>query len=799
MIPTRWVKVLKDLWSYKGRTLTVAVSIAVGVFAVGLASNAYLTILQDMNADFQLSNPHQAVLYVSPFNSDDLATVRKVPGVVDVNGRGSFSGRVETLPGKWSPILIGGLSDLEEVTIDLIRPGKDGEQLNDLARHEIWIERSSLSLLPVKVGDTITVEVSEGHAREFRVAATVHDARNAPTPFTGQVIAFVNMDSMEWLTGSNRFSEMLLTVSGNQRDEEHVTAIAQDVQKRLEKSGLQVYATVIYRPGEHPIFSVLQALLAMMGLLGLLAVFLSTFLVINTINALMAQQVRQIGIMKAVGGRNGQIALMYLVLVFSFGLIAVLLAVPLAGAVNYGLTRLMISALNGSPGPFRIPLASIILQVGVGFSVPLVVELLPVFKGARQTVREAISDYGINVSGFGLSWFDRLLERTWFLSRPLALSIRNTFRKKGRLALTLFTLTLGGAIFIAVFNLRASFSLTIADVLGYFLSDVTVITEQYYRVNEVEHVIYSVPGVKLVESWGVANGRVLSVDKQTSTDVLIWAPPGGSKLIKPSMIAGRWLVPEDQNAVAVSNHFLAQRPDVKLGDYLTVKIGEKEFSLQVVGFFKMAGTVIPPFVYVNKQYLDQMLGLVDRAASYRIETKTSDPQLQKKVAEDLENGFKAHGIRVSTILTGAETQGQQAVSTNILVYALLAMAILVALVGAIGLSGTMSMNVMERTREIGVIRSFGASNFAVLMIVMVEGMLIGMISWALGALLAARISKLLRYVVGMGFVQCALAYVFSSVGLVVWLIIVVVLSGLASLMPALGAVRLTVRDVLSYE
>jgi putative ABC transport system permease protein len=136
---------------------------------------------------------------------------------------------------------------------------------------------------------------------------------------------------------------------------------------------------------------------------------------------------------------------------------------------------------------------------------------------------------------------------------------------------------------------------------------------------------------------------------------------------------------------------------------------------------------------------------------------------------------------------------------GVIVSFLMIMAVLLAVVGGLGRMGTMSINVLERTREIGVLRAIGAANGAVLRIVIVEGVLIGCISWALGAVLALPLSILLSDAVGMAFMQMPLDFVFSVSGLLIWLGVVVALAALASFLPAWNAARITVRDVLAYE
>jgi putative ABC transport system permease protein len=127
------------------------------------------------------------------------------------------------------------------------------------------------------------------------------------------------------------------------------------------------------------------------------------------------------------------------------------------------------------------------------------------------------------------------------------------------------------------------------------------------------------------------------------------------------------------------------------------------------------------------------------------------------------------------------------------------MALLLALVGGLGLMGTMSINVLERTREIGVLRAIGAPNKGVSQVFIREGIAIGVLSWAVGSLLAFPLGKALSDGVGIPVLGVPLNYSYSMTGVLMWLVMVILLSALASLLPARNASRLTVREVLAYE
>jgi putative ABC transport system permease protein len=113
--------------------------------------------------------------------------------------------------------------------------------------------------------------------------------------------------------------------------------------------------------------------------------------------------------------------------------------------------------------------------------------------------------------------------------------------------------------------------------------------------------------------------------------------------------------------------------------------------------------------------------------------------------------------------------------------------------------GTMSINVLERTREIGVMRAIGASTLAILQIFLVEGMTIGWLGWMIGALLAIPLNSYLGNLVGWAFMQTTLVTTYSVNGAFLWLGAMLLISLAASFVPAYRASRYTVRDALSYE
>jgi len=412
-------------------------------------------------------------------------------------------------------------------------------------------------------------------------------------------------------------------------------------------------------------------------------------------------------------------------------------------------------------------------------------------------VREAINDFGAGSVDFGRSRFDRALERIRFLSRPQLISLRNTFRRKGRLILTLTTLILASAIFISVFSVRASLFRTMEDAFAYWNYDVRLDFARPYRADHLATVALETPGVRAAEAWGFRNVYRVRPDESESDSIQMIAPQPDTQLLSPTLLEGRWLLPDDENAVVMNTDLLDDEPDLRVGDTMVLNIDGRERTWTIVGLVRsvMSG----PYVYANYPYFARIVRQVGQADILNVALDDQSVAAQTAMAKTLERVFEEQGMRVATTETTAAQQAQVADQFGILISFLALMALLLAIVGGLGLSGTMSINVLERRREIGIMRSIGASTPAIMRIIIFEGVLIGAISWTLGALLAIPLSRVLSDAVGAGFINSALTWRYSLGGAAFWLLVMAGVAALSSFIPARQAASLTVREVLAYE
>jgi putative ABC transport system permease protein len=794
---SRWKKIWADFWGNKSRTLLTIMTIMVGTFAVGFNSNLGLYMNESMDSDYLSANPSEATVYAKPLTEEMVKVARTIPGVDTVEGFSSVSARIVRPDGTYVDIGITSLEDPSQATLNQLKPATGETSIPKYGNKEMVIDASAESL-GYKSGDIVLLELESGKRREIKLAGFIHDVTGFPYNLVNRVNAYVTPDTLEWLGGTiSNFDMLAVSVLEKQTDQEHVTEVAQAVADRMERAGATVFFVNVYQPGHHFAWSVTQGVFFVLGVLGYLTVLLSGFLIVNTITALMTQQTRQIGIMKAVGGGTLQITGMYIVLILAFGLVALMIAIPLANAAAQSIGGGMAKWLNFYPAPYKGYQATLIQEAFVALIVPVLAALLPIYNSVRVTVREAVSDYGLG--GNSKPKKDSVSEKSVLMPRPIRISLRNTFRRKTRLGITLFTLVLGGAVFIAVYNLWASFDKVMQSIQGYFLADINIAFDRGYRFDKVASIADSIPGVEGSEGWLEYPGTLKMNDEEAGTQILFVAPPATSTLIDPIITSGRWLKPGDENAIVIGNHLLRIFPDLKIGDWLTIEANGQETDWHIIGIYSMPGNVSPPLLYTNYEYISRLVGEPDMAYSLRITTNNHDAITQKRINEQIQAAFEERGVQIKSTQLSADFIRDQKAQTDILVYFMLVMATLIAIVGGLGLMGTMSINVLERTREIGVMRAIGASNGDIQAIVIVEGMVIGIVSWAISILVSIPITNVLCYGVGVAILTAPMPAVYGLSGIFAWLLFTIVLGTLASAIPARRASRLTVRDTLAYE
>ncbi len=297
------------------------------------------------------------------------------------------------------------------------------------------------------------------------MGGVLYDPNVQPPSFGGNAQFYTTRNRLDDMTGSQGFNRIL--ASATSYTETLVTTVADEMQNKLERQGVRSggfappNGSRFTDPAKHFFQDVMDGIFFILGFMAILALVLGLFLVYNTITAIISQQINQIGVMKAVGASAGKVLYLYLLNVSIYGLLALLVALPLGIVGTHALGTFLLDNFNAE-SEFVLSTSAIVAQVIVALLSPLMAYLVPIFSGVRITVREAIKTYGLIA---GSSLLDRALAKIQRIPQMVSLTISNTFRHKQHVFLTQLTLVLSGMIFMTVMSARDTTVYTFDELL----------------------------------------------------------------------------------------------------------------------------------------------------------------------------------------------------------------------------------------------------------------------------------------------------------------------------------------------
>ncbi len=503
-------KLFRDLWVNKGRTLQVVLIIAIGAAAIGMILGTRNIVIPGMQDGWRSQHPAMINLFVGPpISEDDLLSLKSEDGVVEIEGLGNSTIEWRVSPDEeWKA---GGLT---------FRADYEAQKLNQLELVEgdwptgnmILIGQGDDQFFKIPKDGTVYLRVDD---KEYTIqtAGVVYNQLQQPASFGGTAQFYASRDEYERMIDDRDYNQVLVT--GIKYDETGTAELADRLQERLEKMGSDS-GRFIVDPDKHFFQDSMDGIFFLLGVLGALALALGLLLVYITINAVISQQVDQIGIMKAVGARTWQILRLYLTSILLYSTISLIIALPLGVMGAWAISSWLVGNFGADPGEFSYSTDAVIVMVLIVFLAPLLAALIPIFNGARVTVREAISTYGLSTNT-GL--IERLLAKAKALSRMLLITISNTFRNKWRVIQMQITLVLSGLIFMMVVSMRDSVVYTVSDVLFSILNaNITLLFEEPQRIDYLEELTLDYPGIKAVEMWGLGSATLRPAGQEESED-----------------------------------------------------------------------------------------------------------------------------------------------------------------------------------------------------------------------------------------------------------------------------------------
>jgi len=762
---TAWRKVLRDFVGEGTRTFLVVLAIAAGVagFSAVLSSRAILT--RALNEGYLATNPASATIWTDRVDDALVRAVLSGREVSDAEPRRRVAGRIQVGPAEWRNVVFFVVRDYGDIRVSrLVRekgawPPGPGEML---------VERDAFGVARAKIGDTVTVRTEHGEETPLRITGQVHDVGQAQARMENLVYAYITLATLERLGEEPYLDQLNILVAENRFDEKHVRTVAADFAKLVEAAGHPVRRLDVPAPGKHPHADINGLLLLSMSAFGLFILVLAGILVVNLMTAIMASQVRQIGVMKTVGGTRGKIAALYLGHALLLGVGAVVIAVPAGILGARALSRAMSLFLNFDIPSFAVPAWVYLLVVAVGVATPLLAALYPVWKGTGVTVRESLADYGVSRAVFGTAAFDRFLAGLGGGARPLLFAVRNAFRRRGRLVLTVVTLATGGVFFLSALNVRASLVATLDRLFATRKYDLSVALGIMQSTEKVERAARATSGVLRVEGWIATEGVLLepSRDGRAPTTTApppppsaphdaksgglhggpgsagaspdrfpVFAIPAPSTMVAPEIVAGRALAAGDVDAIVANSALVSKWPAMRwrVGETVEFQMGPATTKWRVVGIVREPFS--PPVAYVPLRFFEEH-GHVGVANTVRLALARTDRASIDRLRIDLEKNLRKEGIQPLSSGTNAESRFAFDQHMLMIYVFLVIVSTLIGGVGGLGLATTTSLNVLERRRELGILRAIGATPAAVGSIVVGEAVVVGLLAWAAAVVLA---------------------------------------------------------------
>ena len=798
---TRYLKVLRDLGTEYAKNFMLVLAIAIGVFGIGTILGTYAVLNREMSDNYTSTRPASATLVFEENISAGLVdSVRQFPGIHAAERRATPSARMK-IGDRWYHILLFVIDDFDRMEISRFHPVSGAR---NPAPGCMLVERTALTVMQAQEGDSITIRLNDNKPVRLAIVGTVHDPGLAPAWQEEAGYAYLSMATFKLLGKTAGFDLLRVEVSGNKLSADQITQKMEALAAWLGQAGHPVHEIQVPPPGQHPHQSQMNAVLSIFTLFSFMILILGSILVATAMATLMVKQVRHIGVMKTIGATSWQIGKLYLLMMLVICALALAIGMPLSQMAATAFCVQMSQLLNLEIGDSTTPLWVLLTQCGSGIMIPLLAAAVPVVRGSRMPVRRALDNQDIAGKGQRVSALGMLLSRISLLTDIHKLALRNAFRQRARLILTLALLAAGGAIFMTAINVSQAWDKNLERLYVQRLYDQQVQLNARIYADTLLRKIDDLPGVKAVEGWDYAPTSVVKNSPYAITrtypdkghgSFAIQALPLPTQLLNPTITEGHWLSTAGSRDVVLNQ--LARKPGMKIGDSIRLMIDTQTTTWTIVGFTEDVGS--PATAYVSLETFARQNDSPGKIRTLRIAYEDRSRGSALHHNQVVEQFLEHEKIGISSSAPVWQLRNAVAAHMRVLINALLAMAVLMGVVGTLGLTSTMSMNVLERTREIGVMRAIGATPKKIRRLIAWEGVTIGALSLFAAFALALPLSYSLGRFIGYISFKTTLALTVSASALGGWAVIVIAGSYLATVFPARKANKITTRQALAYE
>ena len=784
-------KSITDLSRRRSRTFFAVATLALAVTSIGLL--ALPTVMnRSMQAAVASDRLPDLTLYTRPLSLDrsELAKLGALPNVQALAPSSVFGGRMY-IGARRAFLYVRGVPDFADQRVNVVHVVSGTAPTNGAVLSDV--QNANHALLHVHAGETVRIIGADGAVRRLQVSGTARNLDGGQQVASDDVIMlYATPATVASLSGSPGDSAFAFRLANTSRAavESTITAVRRSLAAVPGFTGFTDLPDV-RTAGDWPGKSTYQNDAKFFYVIIALALLSALVLIANTITTLIAEQTSEIGIMKAVGGRRRQIATVYLRTALLLGALGTVVGVVLGAVVAYLLSRYFGSTFYAVDVGFAIDVPVVLVSALVGLLVPPIAALPAIRRAVRVPLREALQATGSAVGSQDAG--DRLLRRIRFLPRSAQIGLRSVGRRRRRSLSTALVIGLAVGTLLALVGFETGVAKASKVSWGDHGEDVKVTAQgQRYLDARAERLIRSTPGVAAVEPMFVTGVKL------AGTDAKIWAVVP-STMFHYHLVAGRWYTPAENAGrahVAVVERELARTTGTHLGDTIRVQTAAGLASFRVIGLASNQqenGTA----VFVPLATMHALLPSRPADANdYWVRTTSHAHAFIDQTTTRIENTMTAHGYDVGTevvyVQLANEIAGNRSATTSLTVVGFLIVAISMA-----GLANALTMSVLERTREIGILRAIGARARDIRHIFATETVALSLAGWLIGIPLGYLLNIFLVWMTNeVLHVEVPLSFPARNVPIA--LAGTVLLALLITLVPIRRAVKYKAGDALRY-
>ena len=782
-------KSLTDLTRRRARAFFMVLTLALAVASVGLfAINPLMD--QAMKHEVAANKLPDVTVSMKPLalTNAELARLGRLPNVTVVEPRSLFATRVY-VGARREKALIVGVPDFAHQQADVV--ALDSGSVPTSGTLLVDRNDSTHTKFHAGIGGFARVLSATGRVESLRITGVGRNLTGADRVVAGYITFYADLHTVSRLSGTTGYTSLGFRLRDNSRPAAERTVASVGTELRAH-TAFRAFddMPLIQDPGGYPGKSEFEKLGGMFTIITLLALLTALVLVSNTMSTLIGEQTGEIAAMKAIGARRRDIRRLYLRTTLLFGGLGAFVGAILGIVFANLLVGFFADLGFGITAQWGVSVPIVIASVIVGLIAPPLAALPAIRRAARLPVAEALHASGSAVGGQGR--LDSLFRRFTALPRAAQIGLRGVGRRKRRSLATVLQVGLAVGTLLALLSLGAGIGKTTRQWYDQNHFDIWVQAVASKPFNaDAQRLVSSTQGVAQVQA-GMTN-----IVRVKGKDVAAWGLPA-QPLMSTDMRSGRWYTSAEGAArarVAVLGRTIASTAGKQVGDWITLQTANGPVTLRVIG---ISGNQANngSMVFMPVTTLQTELGSPNAVNSFWITTASHNHGFIDRTTTRVEDALAAHGNQVATLVNYDAKQKNVAANAQI-TSAITVLGLLIVAISMVGLINAITMSVLERTREIGMLRSVGARARDVRRIFATEGIVVAVAGWVLGVplgyVLARGIVALAGHAVGLD-----IAFVFPITYVLIALIGTVILALLIMLAPLRRAVRFKPGEAIRY-